>query len=200
MNASSAAGAVEAAVPCCRSVRAVLLVARAHGAMLALAPSVDARALVMALTIAAFTTAARAEGANRPVFVTIVGQGVIRLRLAAGITAPCDSSENRMLFDGLIAPGRYRWDTGARHLLPAHVARSARLGVVGVAGDLHDVSGGAEGDPVLDGLTEAGAQPGGVSPPPRRRRASFAINRGSGVSDRVPSTADRDSNACRSRP
>ena len=85
----------------------------------------DARVVVMALTIGAFTAGARAEaGAGRPVFVTIVGQGVIRLRLAVGITAPCNSSENRMLFDGRIGPGRYRWDTGARDICYQHTSRA----------------------------------------------------------------------------
>ena len=79
----------------------------------------------MALTIAAFTAAPRAQaGADHPVFVTVVGQGVIRLRLAAGITAPCDSSENRMVFDGRIGPGRYRWDTGARDICYQQTSRA----------------------------------------------------------------------------
>jgi hypothetical protein len=79
----------------------------------------------MALTIAVFTAGAPAEaGADRPVFVTIEGQGVIRLRLAVGITAPCESSENRMLFDGPLGPGRYRWDTGARDICYQHTSRA----------------------------------------------------------------------------
>ena len=87
--------------------------------------SVDARAVAMALTIAAFTATGRADtGADRPVFVTVVGQGVIRLRLAAGITAPCDSSDNRMIFDGRIGPGRYRWDTGAKDVCYQHTSRA----------------------------------------------------------------------------
>ena len=84
----------------------------------------DARAVVaLALAIAAFTGVQPAEaGADRPVFVTIMGQGVIRLRLAAGVTAPCDSSENRMLFDGRIGPGTYRWETGARDICYQHTS------------------------------------------------------------------------------
>jgi hypothetical protein len=46
-------------------------------------------------------------------FVTVVGHGAIRFRLAEGRTAPCDSSENRMLFDAWLGPGRYEWRTGA---------------------------------------------------------------------------------------
>jgi hypothetical protein len=96
-----------------------------HGATLALRPSVDARAVAIALTIAAFTAGERAEaGVERPVFVTITGQGVLRLRLAAGITAPCDSSDNRMLFDGRLGPGRYRWDTGAREVCYQYTSRA----------------------------------------------------------------------------
>ena len=85
----------------------------------------DGRAVVVALALAAFTTSTHADaGADRPVFVTLVGRGVIRLRLAAGITAPCDSSENRMIFDGPIGPGRYRWDTGASDVCFQHTSRS----------------------------------------------------------------------------
>jgi hypothetical protein len=86
---------------------------------------VDARAFAIALSIAAFASAQRAEAeADRPVFVTVVGQGVISLRLAAGITAPCDSSDNRLLFEGRIGPGRYRWDTGARDVCYQHTSRA----------------------------------------------------------------------------
>ena len=83
------------------------------------------RAIAIALAVAAFTAVVGAEAeTDRPVFVTIAGQGVISLRLAAGITAPCDSSENRLLFDGRIGPGRYRWDTGARDVCYQHTSRA----------------------------------------------------------------------------
>jgi hypothetical protein len=86
---------------------------------------VNPRAVAIALAIAAFAAGERAEaGADHPVFVTVVGQGIIRLRLAVGITAPCDSSENRMLFDGRIGAGRYRWDTGARNVCYQHTSRA----------------------------------------------------------------------------
>ena|SRR5215472_1680929 len=51
--------------------------------------------------------------ADRPVVVAVTGPGAIRLRLAAGITAPCDSLENRMLFDGWVRMGRYEWPTAS---------------------------------------------------------------------------------------
>jgi hypothetical protein len=50
-------------------------------------------------------------GAERPVFVTVTGQSAIGFRLALGRTAPCDSSENRMMFDGTLRPGRYAFET-----------------------------------------------------------------------------------------
>jgi hypothetical protein len=78
---------------------------------------VDARTVAVAFAIAAFTAPAGADaGDDRPVFVTVVGQGTIRLRLAVGVTAPCDSTENRMLFDGRIRRGNYRWGTGAQDI------------------------------------------------------------------------------------
>jgi hypothetical protein len=52
-------------------------------------------------------------GAERPVYVTVTGQTAIRFRLAIGRTAPCDSTENRMMFDGTLAPGRYTFETGS---------------------------------------------------------------------------------------
>lgn len=52
-------------------------------------------------------------GAERPVYVTVTGQTAIRFRLAIGWTAPCDSTENRMLFDGTLAPGQYTFETGS---------------------------------------------------------------------------------------
>lgn len=69
-------------------------------------------------------TVLAATETDRPVFVTIVGQGAIRIRLAAGVTAPCDSSENRMLFDGRLGPGRYQWDTGATNVCYQHTSRA----------------------------------------------------------------------------
>ncbi len=68
-------------------------------------------ALVLGVATSSATVLAAAE-TDRPVFVTVVGQGAVRFRLAAGITSPCDSSENRMLFDGWLKPGRYEWGTG----------------------------------------------------------------------------------------
>lgn len=52
-------------------------------------------------------------GAERPVLVTVTGQSAIGFRLALGRTAPCDSSENRMMFDGALPPGRYRFETAS---------------------------------------------------------------------------------------
>jgi hypothetical protein len=83
------------------------------------------RGIALALGIAASSSTVCADAeTDRPVFVTIVGQGVIRLRLAEGVTAPCDSSENRMLFDGRLGPGRYRWDTGAMNVCFQHTSRA----------------------------------------------------------------------------
>jgi hypothetical protein len=75
---------------------------------------VYARRIALALGIAASSAAARVDaGTDRPVFVTVAGQGAIRFRLAAGPIAPCDSSGNRIIFDGWLSPGRYQWDARA---------------------------------------------------------------------------------------
>lgn len=52
-------------------------------------------------------------GAERPVFVTVTGQTAIGFRLAVGRTAPCDSTENRMMFDGTLPPGQHTFETGS---------------------------------------------------------------------------------------
>ena len=52
-------------------------------------------------------------GAERPVYVTVTGQTAIRFRLALGGTAPCDSSENRVMFDGTLPPGQYTFETAS---------------------------------------------------------------------------------------
>jgi hypothetical protein len=72
------------------------------------------RPAALVLGIAAILAALPADAAaDRPVFVAVTGQGAIRLRLAAGVTAPCDSLENRMLFDGYVRMGRYEWATAS---------------------------------------------------------------------------------------
>jgi hypothetical protein len=73
-----------------------------------------ARSIALCLAISLCSATVHADsGADRPVFITVVGHGSIRLRLSVGSTAPCDSADDRMLFDGWIGPGRYVWSTGA---------------------------------------------------------------------------------------
>jgi hypothetical protein len=97
----------------------------AHGPALAKGAGVDARTIAAAFAIAAFTASAGADaGDDRPIFVTVVGQGTIRLRLAVGVTAPCDSTENRMLFDERIGRGKYRWETGAKDICYQYTSRA----------------------------------------------------------------------------
>ena len=68
----------------------------------------------MAFGIAVTGAAAHAsDETERPVYVEVAGHGAIRLRLAAGVTAPCDSTENRMIFDGWVDVGRHGWMTNA---------------------------------------------------------------------------------------
>jgi hypothetical protein len=88
---------------------------------------VGARQLAAVLGItASFAGADANAAADYPVFITVVGHGAVRLRLAAGITAPCDSDENRMLFDGWIGVGRYEWITGARTICFQHTYGALR--------------------------------------------------------------------------
>lgn len=61
-------------------------------------------------------------GADFPVLVTVVGHGAIRLRLAAGRAGPCDSSANRMIFDGWVDVGTYSWPTGSDFVCYEHTS------------------------------------------------------------------------------
>ncbi len=64
-----------------------------------------AYALIAVLGLA--TSDVRAEPQySVPVYVTVVGTGSIRLRMAAGSTVPCDSSSNVGLYDGWVSAGR----------------------------------------------------------------------------------------------
>jgi hypothetical protein len=91
------------------------------------AKRMNARGIVLALGIAASAVTSRADAeADRPVFVTVVGHGAIRFRIAEGRTAPCDSAENRMLFDAWLAPGSYEWATGAILVCYQHTSGALR--------------------------------------------------------------------------
>ena len=54
------------------------------------------------------------------VFVSIVGNGAIRFRLAEGLTVPCDSSRNRVTFDGWLTPGHYAFPTLSKTVCYEH--------------------------------------------------------------------------------
>jgi hypothetical protein len=59
------------------------------------------------LLVSAITTAAGSLRANESadVVVTSTSNVDVRVQLAEGLTAPCDSGNNRMLFDGRLAAG-----------------------------------------------------------------------------------------------
>jgi hypothetical protein len=97
------------------------------GPDLARHPIVGSRQLAIVLGMTATFGGVDAKAAaDHPVFVTVVGHGAVRFRLAAGITAPCDSDENRMLFDGWIGVGRYEWSTGASTICYQHTSGALR--------------------------------------------------------------------------
>jgi hypothetical protein len=80
---------------------------------------------LLAIATSFVTVPARA-GADRPVFVVVVGQGAIRVRLAAGVVAPCDSHDNRMIFDGWLEVGRHSWTTDADFVCFQHTSGALR--------------------------------------------------------------------------
>ncbi len=69
--------------------------------------------LLFAATVGVSVPSPVQAGAERPVYVTVTGLTAIRFRLAIGATAPCDSSENRVMFDGTLPPGRFTFETGS---------------------------------------------------------------------------------------
>jgi hypothetical protein len=88
---------------------------------------VNAAAIALALGTAVAAAAPLADAqTDRPVFVTVVGHDAIRFRLAAGATAPCDSADNRMLYDGWLRPGRFAFGTGADLVCYQHTSGALR--------------------------------------------------------------------------
>jgi hypothetical protein len=85
------------------------------------------RALAIVFGIAASVAPVPADaGTDFPVYVVVVGHGAIRVRLAAGNTSPCDSDENRMLFDGWLGVGTYRWAAGTGFVCFQHTSGALR--------------------------------------------------------------------------
>jgi hypothetical protein len=76
--------------------------------------------LLLAATLAISSPTTSHAGTNRPVYVEVTGQSAIRFRLALGQAAPCDSSEDRMLFDGVLPPGKYVFETGSETVCYQH--------------------------------------------------------------------------------
>jgi hypothetical protein len=86
-----------------------------------------ARSVGVLLGIAASAVAVTADaGAEFPVYVVVTGHGAIRVRLAAGYVSPCDSSENRLLFDGWLGVGTYVWETGTDFVCFQHTSGALR--------------------------------------------------------------------------
>lgn len=56
-----------------------------------------------------------AEPPPTPVHVTVVGQGSIKVRIAAGAAAPCDASSNEPLLEGTLRAGDTRELSSLRH-------------------------------------------------------------------------------------
>jgi hypothetical protein len=62
------------------------------------------RAIAFASAIALTSTGGSATEPT-PVVVTVNGDARIRVEISEGITMPCDSSNDRRLFDGTLGPG-----------------------------------------------------------------------------------------------
>lgn len=63
-----------------------------------------ATGLSVATALATASSGLRASE-SAPVVLTSASSVEVRVQLAEGLTAPCDSGNNRMLFDGRLAPG-----------------------------------------------------------------------------------------------
>lgn len=80
-------------------------------------------ALILGI-VASFAGVPAGHGADYPVYVVVVGHGTIRVRLAAGPVTPCDSHENRLLFEGPVQAGTYTWATGSTFVCFQHTSRA----------------------------------------------------------------------------
>ncbi len=63
------------------------------------------RRAVFLLPVVLFSSDARAAEPV-PVYVTVIGEGSIRVLLSAGAIKPCDSLSGKPIFDGWLASGR----------------------------------------------------------------------------------------------
>ena len=66
------------------------------------AASIAAAMVVVGITIA--PVALRANE-SAPVIVAMTGNAELRVQVSEGLTKPCDSENNRLLFDGRLKPG-----------------------------------------------------------------------------------------------
>ncbi len=64
-------------------------------------------ALALALALACSGSGALGD-APTPVIVHNYGLGTTRVQIAVGDTLPCDSSDNKLVFDGVLRPGDTR--------------------------------------------------------------------------------------------
>jgi hypothetical protein len=83
------------------------------------------REVALVLGIAASVAIVPADaGADFPVNLVVMGYGAIRVRLAAGLVTPCDSHENRLVFEGPVRAGTYTWATGSEFVCFQHTSRA----------------------------------------------------------------------------
>ncbi len=100
-----------------------------------------------------------------PVSVTVVGRGAIRFRPAAGVIAPCDSMDNRMLFDGWLRPEDTRWAPARASFAISTLRRVAGGELVGVARGVDaDAPTKTGGDRGANGLSQTHFGDGSYEP------------------------------------
>lgn len=90
-------------------------------------PNTPRTRLAVALTCATVLTTAKGLHATEPapLVVTMGGSGHLRVQVSEGLTAPCDSSSNRMLFDGRLGPGEtFRASIGGDCVCIRHMSAS----------------------------------------------------------------------------
>ncbi len=63
-----------------------------------------------------------------PIYVTVVGQGAVRVRLTGGVVAPCDSADDAPVYEGWLEPGRYRFYSPSRSVCMQHTWGESRDG------------------------------------------------------------------------
>ena len=83
------------------------------------------RAAIVVTMLAFGGLAGASEQGSAPVVVTMQSRGRVRVQVSEGVTMPCDSFDDRMIFDGMLGPNEsYRSSIASRCVCVRHTTDS----------------------------------------------------------------------------